>query len=177
MNLPPKKEYVLYAPLSVRQREAYNHVLNGGLRKWLIEGGTGGAQAKAAELESSSSKEEPEAEEEEDEDEEAQNKRSLRTKRGTKNYNVDGDDDEYFEMLERGEVDQRGYKRKLTQEEKEVEQLRAALEHQNRQKGSLPRSCFSFVSLTVSCSQASQQYEAPECGNAATESMLASFPV
>ncbi|RXW15652.1 hypothetical protein EST38_g10196 [Candolleomyces aberdarensis] len=131
MNLPPKKEYVLYAPLSVRQREAYNHVLDGGLRKWLIEGGTGGGQAKAAAAESSSSKDEPDTKEEE---EESQNKRSLRTKRGTKNYDVDGDDDEYFEMLERGEVDRRGFKRKLTQEEKEAEQLRAAMEHQNRQK-------------------------------------------
>jgi ATP-dependent DNA helicase len=43
-SLPPKKEYVLYAPLSVRQREAYNHVLDGGLRKWLIQGGTGGVE-------------------------------------------------------------------------------------------------------------------------------------
>ncbi|KAJ2917261.1 hypothetical protein MD484_g3139, partial [Candolleomyces efflorescens] len=130
MNLPPKKEYVLYAPLSIRQREAYNHVLNGGLRKWLIGGGTGGAQAKADELEPSPSKNDSEAEEEE----EVENKRSLRKKSGTKNYNVDGDDDEYFEMLERGEVDRRGFKRKLTQEEKEAEQLRIALEHQTRQK-------------------------------------------
>jgi ATP-dependent DNA helicase len=44
MSLPPKKEYVLYAPLSVRQREAYDRVLNRGLRKWLIHGETGGVE-------------------------------------------------------------------------------------------------------------------------------------
>lgn len=141
MNLPPKKEYVLYAPLSVRQREAYNRVLHGGLRKWLIEGGTGGAQPKAAEAKPSVSKEEPDADKEE---EETSNKRSLRVKRGTKNYDIDGDDDEYFERLERGEVDRRGIKRKLTQEEKEAEQLRAAMEHQNRQKGNLTDSPWVF---------------------------------
>jgi len=35
-NLPPKKEYVLYAPLSVKQRELYDHVLGGELRAFLI---------------------------------------------------------------------------------------------------------------------------------------------
>ena len=43
MSLLPKKEYVLYAPLSVRQREALS-CLDGGLRKWLIHGGTGGVK-------------------------------------------------------------------------------------------------------------------------------------
>lgn len=35
-NLPPKKEYVLYAPLSMQQREAYNRVLDGTIRQYLI---------------------------------------------------------------------------------------------------------------------------------------------
>jgi len=34
-TLPPKKEYVLYAPLSARQREVYDAVVKGGLRRLL----------------------------------------------------------------------------------------------------------------------------------------------
>jgi ATP-dependent DNA helicase len=34
--LPPKKEYVLYAPLSVKQRGLYDHALGGRLRDFLI---------------------------------------------------------------------------------------------------------------------------------------------
>jgi ATP-dependent DNA helicase len=49
MNLPPKKEYVLYCPLSMRQREAYDKVLGGGLRSWLIKGGTAGETAQQEE--------------------------------------------------------------------------------------------------------------------------------
>ena len=46
LNLPPKKEYVLYCPLSMRQREAYDKVLDGGLRSWLIKGGKLGDTAQ-----------------------------------------------------------------------------------------------------------------------------------
>ncbi|KAF8530036.1 SNF2 family DNA-dependent ATPase [Hysterangium stoloniferum] len=37
-SLPPKKEYVLYAPLSERQRAVYDAVLTGVLRSYLING-------------------------------------------------------------------------------------------------------------------------------------------
>ncbi|KAJ4482453.1 SNF2 family DNA-dependent ATPase [Lentinula aciculospora] len=36
-NLPPKKEYVLYAPLSITQRSAYDKVLDGTLRAYLMQ--------------------------------------------------------------------------------------------------------------------------------------------
>ena len=36
IDLPPKKEYVIYAPLSQRQRQLYQHVVEGGLRQFLI---------------------------------------------------------------------------------------------------------------------------------------------
>ncbi|KAF5351509.1 hypothetical protein D9758_007190 [Tetrapyrgos nigripes] len=42
-SLPPKKEYVLYAPLSVSQREAYDEVLNGSLRRYLLKGAIAGS--------------------------------------------------------------------------------------------------------------------------------------
>lgn len=34
--MPPKKEYLLYAPLSEQQAQMYNHVVNGTFRDWLL---------------------------------------------------------------------------------------------------------------------------------------------
>lgn len=139
-NLPPKKEYVLYAPLSIRQREAYDRVLDGGLRKWLIHGGTGGDdvvkdtgvqdESKTNLAESLSDKDE----DDEDEDKPRTSKRSI--KGGRKSYDVDGDDDEYFEMLEQGHFDERGLKTVKTKEEEQDEEARIGREHQARAKGS-----------------------------------------
>ncbi|TFK21697.1 SNF2 family DNA-dependent ATPase [Coprinopsis marcescibilis] len=128
MNLPPKKEYVLYAPLSVRQREAYDKVLDGNIRDWLISGGTAGNDVASA------SPLAPEPQADEADDEPVSKRRGSRRAKGTKSYAVDGDDDEYFEMLERGEVDQTGVKRKLTREEEAEEEARVGREHQLRVK-------------------------------------------
>src|SRR5277367_572755 len=118
MSLPPKKEYVLYAPLSVRQREAYDRVLDGGLRKWLIQGGTGGVEVvdddEAIEEEDSDDEAEVDAQIKEDEDEkDSRSRRASKRviKGGRKIYDVDeDDDDQYFERLERGDFDERGVK-------------------------------------------------------------------
>ncbi|KAH9915232.1 SNF2 family N-terminal domain-containing protein [Fomitopsis serialis] len=92
-NLPPKKEYVLYAPLSERQRELYDAIASGGLRALLTK--------EAAEKQGQS-----------DDEEEVPLKAQAkgkgraglrRTKR--KSYAVDGNDDEYFRKLEAGEID------------------------------------------------------------------------
>ena len=140
MNLPPKKEYVLYAPLSVRQREAYDRILNGGFRKWLIEGGTiGGEEGKAVAKQAEALRTSPRKAKVQD------GKRVLRERDGTKHYDLDGDDDEYFEALERGEVDHRGRKQKLTKAEEDAKLARALMEHQNRQK-SLSRAFRSYRS-------------------------------
>lgn len=92
-SLPPKKEYVLYAPLSERQRELYDAIASGGLRALLVKE----AGAKQGQR----------AEEDEEEDVPLQTQRKgkglRRTKR--KNYNVDGNDDEYFRKLEAGEIE------------------------------------------------------------------------
>lgn len=104
VNLPPKKEYVLYAPLTIRQREAYDRVVSGSLRSYLIG--------------KNPVKEVTQVEEMKD------GKRRLRStggKRGRKSYAVDGDDDEYFDMLENGEVDERGVKE--IEQQKDMEQL------------------------------------------------------
>ena len=82
-SLPPKKEYVLYAPLSERQREVYNAVLTGVLRSFLINGKQGGVEKKDRE------------------------KLLVEGRRSRKrvSYKVDGDDDEWFHKLEQGEFD------------------------------------------------------------------------
>lgn len=92
-TLPPKKEYVLYAPLSERQRELYDAIASGGLRALLVKE-AGQKQGKNAE-----------SDEEEDVPLQTQQKGKglRRTKR--KNYAVDGNDDEYFGRLEAGEIE------------------------------------------------------------------------
>ncbi|KAF9818800.1 hypothetical protein IEO21_02580 [Rhodonia placenta] len=88
-SLPPKKEYVLYAPLSERQRELYDAIVNGGLRALLVkEGGTSkGKNARSN-----------------DEEEDVPVSLQAQHRSTRKSYDVDGDDDEYFERLESGEV-------------------------------------------------------------------------
>jgi len=141
MSLPPKKEYVLYAPLSVRQREAYDRVLDGGLRKWLIHGGTGGVEVVGDDepIEEDDAGEEVEVKIEDEEQEDSRSRRASKrfTKKGRKSYAVDGDDDEYFEMLERGDLDKRGVKATKTKEEEEAEEAKIGREHQVRTKGQL----------------------------------------
>jgi ATP-dependent DNA helicase len=114
VNLPPKKEYVLYAPLTVRQREAYDRVLTGSLRSYLIGKNPAKEVAQIKEPEGGNRR-----------------LRSTGGKRGRKSYVVDGDDDEYFDMLENGELDERGVKEK--EKEKDLEQL--GREHQFKSTG------------------------------------------
>ncbi len=97
-NLPPKKEYILYAPLTTKQRELYDAILQGSLRATLLKG-KGGSDALDIK-----GKNEPE------ESEEVQVQRNTRgTNRrraaGKKRLDRDGDDDEYFKRLESGELE------------------------------------------------------------------------
>lgn len=129
-GLPPKKEYVLYAPLSVRQNEAYQHVLGGTIRRWLMAGGTAKGGAKLATPP-------------QEEDEEKQRGRTeptaslsrLRKRLGTKNYAVDGDDDEYFDMVEKGLITERGIQPQLSKEEEDGERKRLAMVFETKEKG------------------------------------------
>lgn len=129
-GLPPKKEYVLYAPLSVRQKEAYQAVLSGNIRRWLLAGGTAKGGAKQV----STQAQKAEDEEEDEPKKTSTSPRRLRKGKGKKNYDVDGDDDKYFEMLDKGMVDERGLKRQTSQKEEEEEQRRAALDYQSKAK-------------------------------------------
>ena len=137
-TLPPKKEYVLYAPLSVRQREAYDRVLDGGLRKWLIHGGTGGVQIVGddeaiEEVDDEAEKVEAEIEEDNDSGTRRASKRFI--KGGKKSYEVGGDDDEYFAKLECGDFDERGLKVIKTKGKEEAEEAKLGREFQFRSKG------------------------------------------
>ena len=93
-SLPPKKEYVLYAPLSERQRELYDAIASGGLRALLVKE-AGEKQGQRA------------GEDDQEEDVPLQTQRKGKGLRKTKqrNYAVDGDDDEYFRKLEAGEIE------------------------------------------------------------------------
>jgi len=113
-NLPPKKEYVLYAPLTVRQREAYDRILGGTLRAYLMGKGV----EKNVTKETNARKK----------DDGPRKLRSGGKTKPRKSYDVDGDDDEYFEMLERGELDARGFKETEKQKQQDVAEL--GREHQ-----------------------------------------------
>ena len=128
-------------------REAYGRVLDGGLRKWLIHGGAGDMEvvsddeAILVELENKNDKVElVEVENEEDEKRgDSRSKRSSkRFNKGGRNGNVvDGDDDEYFENLERGDFYERGLKVIKTKEEDKAEEGKTGREFLVRMKGKL----------------------------------------
>ncbi|KAG1792327.1 SNF2 family N-terminal domain-containing protein [Suillus plorans] len=80
--LPPKKEYVLYAPLSVGQRDLYDNILDGSLRDFLLGISKKAAVEKVGEID-------------------LDGPMKLRKQKKTR-YDLDGNDDEYFEMLEDG---------------------------------------------------------------------------
>ena len=170
MNLPPKKEYVLYAPLSMRQREAYDRVLDGGLRQWLIHGGTGGVvidDNKAIEEEDNEDAIEVDEDDEKEEDSESRRVSKRFIKGGRKSYVVDGDDDEDFDTLNNGDLEELGVKVIKTKEEEEAEEARIGREYQIRTKGQLllPTKLPSLISMY---SQTSEQYEAAKPYCAAT---------
>lgn len=109
-NLPPKKEYVLYAPLTVRQRDAYDKVLEGSLRQYLI----GSRPAKPA-----TSAADPEA---------PMQLRSEGKKRPRRSYVEDDDDDEHFDKLESGKLE-------VPRREENEDILEMAREHQYKATG------------------------------------------
>ena len=94
-DLPPKKEYVLYAPLTEKQKSVYEAVLNRSLRQYLIAGSQGQTE-----------KERKDEEERKRKEKEAMlsEGRKLRARGKKRTYNIDGDDEEYFKKMESGEL-------------------------------------------------------------------------
>jgi ATP-dependent DNA helicase len=97
-GLPPKKEYVLYTPLSDVQREAYEAVLKGSMRAFLLAKEEVDAQKGVGKFGKGPG---------EEIDLNAPRKtRSKGSKGGKKvTYNVDEDDETYFQKLEAGEIE------------------------------------------------------------------------
>ena len=95
-SLPPKKEYILYAPVTEQQKVLYEAVLDGRVREWLISRVTGESIGEIA-----SKEEEARAVAENGSDEEAQSRRPNRRKKAI-NYKIDDDDDAYLQKLEEG---------------------------------------------------------------------------
>jgi len=108
-SLPPKKEYVLYAPLSVRQREVYDRVVTGGLRAFLM-GKENDKETKKKIVDVDAP-------------------RKLRQGKERKEYDVDGDDDEYFDRLEARDVTERRAK-----EKEDVEDMGREYQYKNTRK-------------------------------------------
>lgn len=159
-SLPPKKEYVLYAPLSVRQNEVYDRVVTGGLRAFLMGKGKGGEDGKGKTKKAQVDVNAP---------------RQLRMGgkgKGRKRYDVDGDDDEYFERLEKGEDNDD--KRKKHQD---VDDLGRDYQYKVTRKSPINDSNQSCHQHNFVNSKTGQQHEAAEYSDAATQSLLASFPV
>ncbi|KDQ10834.1 hypothetical protein BOTBODRAFT_35944 [Botryobasidium botryosum FD-172 SS1] len=95
-TLPPKKEYVLYAPLTLEQKELYEAVIGGRVREWLIN--------KLGESIEDGKKDEGEEGEEEGEG------RKLRGLRKRVIYHEsdegESEDEEWMRKVEEGELDQ-----------------------------------------------------------------------
>lgn len=85
------QDYILYAPLTERQREIYDAIVNGSIRAFLLRGKDSSDPLKKTKTLSLVDASAP------------RQTRSAKSggKKGKKNYDVDGDDDEYFERLER----------------------------------------------------------------------------
>ncbi|CAE6465298.1 unnamed protein product [Rhizoctonia solani] len=92
-DLPPKKEYVLYAPLTSEQKDLYQATLDKGVHAYLMKKALDGLDKDG---------EEKGVQEVVKED-----KRKLRkrTKPAAPAYLLEDDDDAYFEALERGDYD------------------------------------------------------------------------
>ena len=103
-SLPPKKEYILYAPLSAKQRELYDAILQGSLRAMLLKVKGGSERLDGIKGQSVST---AEGEEEREEETRSLNARGGRRRKaaGKKGIDPDGDDDEYFKRLESGELE------------------------------------------------------------------------
>lgn len=89
-SIPPKKEYLIYAPLTETQRDFYDAIVDGGLRSYLMNGKE--KKRTAVEVDDGPMK-----------------LRSAKYKNGQAKRAafdiLDGDDDEYFKLLESGQLD------------------------------------------------------------------------
>lgn len=114
-SIPPKKEYLIYAPLTETQREIYDAVVDGGLRSYLMSGKKG-KQQEAVKVDDGPMKLR------------STNYKSGKAKQADFDV-LDGDDDEYFKLLESGQLDEK------TKRKKEEDLTELGRKHQLQAKG------------------------------------------
>ena len=121
-SIPPKKEYLIYAPLTETQREIYDAIVDGGLRSYLMSGKKEKHQ-KAVEVDDGPMK-----------------LRSAKYKSGKAKQAafdvLDGDDDEYFKLLESGQLDEKTKRKK----EEDLAELGRNHQLQAKSTSTVPRS-------------------------------------
>lgn len=119
-DLPPKKEYVLYAPLSERQRELYDAIVRGGLRALLLkEKGAEKKKETPIEIIDDSEEESGKAKgKTKDISSRTRSKKDGTAKKGKRSY-ADMSDREYFKKLDSGELEAQRQKEK----ERDAEEL------------------------------------------------------
>jgi ATP-dependent DNA helicase len=119
-SIPPKKEYVIYAPLTDTQRQFYDAIVNGGLRRYLLQDKANKEEEKSVDVDHDAPM-------------------ALRSNKGNapklkkkKKHTfdiLDGDDEEYFELLESGQLDEATGRKK-----KESDAEEAGRQHQLKAK-------------------------------------------
>jgi ATP-dependent DNA helicase len=100
-NLPPKKEYLLHAPVTSVQKELYENVVNRTLRRYLVDRKVNGGAGPGDEI--NVDHDENEAGPSEDtiktSPKKSPQKRTTRSGK-TRTYHIEDDDDKYFDQLE-----------------------------------------------------------------------------
>jgi len=91
-SIPPKKEYVIYAPLTETQREIYDSIVEGELRAYLLKTQGDKEETKAVNIDQDAPMELRSA------------KWKGKSTKGNTFDILDGDDEEYFELLESGKL-------------------------------------------------------------------------
>lgn len=116
-SLPPKKEYLLYAPLTQQQNDMYKAIVNRDIRDYLVNKklGENGMNGQAQEAESVDSSDSPGSEE-------TQTRTSRRlSKRPRLDYSVDTNDRIYNDAIERGDL--KTVNMSASEEDKTAEQM------------------------------------------------------
>lgn len=120
-SIPPKKEYLIYAPLTETQREIYDAIVDGGLRSYLMNGKEE-RQRAAVEADHGPMKLR------------SANYKTGETKQAAFDV-LDGDDDEYFKLLESGQLDEK------MKHEKEEDLSELGRKHQLQAKSTFGGPC------------------------------------
>jgi ATP-dependent DNA helicase len=100
-DLPPKKEYLLYAPLTQQQKDIYQAIVSGQIRNYLVDMKTGHDNKEEEERIKKEKEEEEERRKKAKDEDVDENGRALRKKKRV-SYRIEENDSKYIRDLERG---------------------------------------------------------------------------